>query len=99
MTYIKNQREYGGVWHCSRYTIGIRLFVECSELCRVSFVGHSTKTSLPRATFGKERLSVTTTFTDDSTLGIVRHSAKTSLLRVNHLANGDARQRTVSSRL
>jgi hypothetical protein len=34
-------------------TIGIQLFVECLALCRVFFVGHSTKNSLPSAILGK----------------------------------------------
>jgi hypothetical protein len=38
---------------CS-YTTGIRVFAECRRLCRVLFVGHSAKTSLPRAALGKD---------------------------------------------
>jgi hypothetical protein len=48
---------------------------------------------------GKVLLSVTTTFTESRTLGIGKHSAKTSLPIVKHSANGNAQQRAVSRRL
>jgi hypothetical protein len=48
---------------------------------------------------GKVLLSVMTMFTESRTLGIGRHSAKTALPSAEHSANGDARQRAVSSRL
>jgi hypothetical protein len=59
-----------------------------SALCRLFFIGHSAKTSLPIVALGKVTLSVTTTFTESRTLGIDRHSAKRSLPSVN------ARQKT-----
>jgi hypothetical protein len=48
---------------------------------------------------GKVLLSITTMSTENRTLGTGRHSAKTALLSAKHLANIDARQRVVSSRL
>jgi hypothetical protein len=45
----------------------------------VLFVGHSAKTSLPRAALGKVLHSVTRSFTERKTLGIEIHLAKTSL--------------------
>jgi hypothetical protein len=61
------------------YTTGIQAFDECQELCRVLFVGHSTKTSLPRAALGKVLHSVTRSFTECRTLGTEIHSTKMSL--------------------
>jgi hypothetical protein len=81
------------------YTNRIWLFVECSRLCRVLFVGHSAKKSFSSAALGKVLLSVTTMFTKSRTLDIDRHSTKTSLSSVKRSANGDAQQRVVSSRL
>ena len=49
------------------------------ELCRVLFVGHSTKTSLPRAALGKVLHSVTRSFIECRTLGTEIHSAKATL--------------------
>jgi hypothetical protein len=57
-------------------------------LCRVPFVGHSGNNYLLSAAHSKVTLSLTTTFTESSTLAIARHSP-----------NGDARQSTVSSRI
>jgi hypothetical protein len=48
--------------------------------------------ALPSAALGKVLLSVTTTFIESRTLGTGKHSAKTSLLSVEHSANGDARK-------
>jgi hypothetical protein len=48
---------------------------------------------------GEITLLITTPFTENRTLGIDRHSVKTSLLRVKHLAKCDPRQRVVSSHL
>jgi hypothetical protein len=45
----------------------------------VLFVGHSVKTSLPKATLGKVLHSVTRSFTEYRTLGTKVHSIKTSL--------------------
>jgi hypothetical protein len=72
-------------------TTGIRLFAECSTLCRVLSIGHSAKKSLLSAALGKVPLSVTTAFTESRTLGTGRHSAKTSLLSAKHSAKIGAR--------
>jgi hypothetical protein len=56
------------------------------RLCRVPFVEHSAKKSLPRAALGKVWLSVTSLFTECRTLGTERHSAKTGLPSVKHSA-------------
>jgi hypothetical protein len=45
----------------------------------VLFVGHSAKTSLPRATLGKVLHSVTRPFTECRTLGTETHSVNNSL--------------------
>jgi hypothetical protein len=58
------------------FTTGIRGFTECRLLCRVSFITHSAKKSLPRAALGKVWLSVKSLFTECRTLGTERHSAK-----------------------
>jgi hypothetical protein len=68
-------------------TTGIRLFAECRRLCRVLFIGHSAKPSLPRAALGKLLRSVNSLFTDCRTLGTAKHSAKTALPSVKHSAN------------
>jgi hypothetical protein len=69
-------------------------------LCRVLFVGHSTKKSLSIAALGKDALlSVMTAFTESRTLGTKRHSAKKTLPSVKHSTNNDPQQRAVSSRL
>jgi hypothetical protein len=70
------------------YTTGIRGFADCWPLCRVHFVGHSTKTALPRAVLGKVRLSAKSLFTECWTLGTGPHSAKTLLPSVKHSAKG-----------
>jgi superfamily II DNA or RNA helicase len=46
------------------YTIRIQFFVECSALCRVHFIGHSTKHSLSSSTLGELRLSTQTSFAE-----------------------------------
>jgi hypothetical protein len=68
-------------------------------LCRVLFIGHSTKKSLSSAALDKVMLPVMTTFTESRTISTQRHSAKTSLPSAKHSAKTDARQRAVSSRL
>jgi hypothetical protein len=79
---------------CQKYgyilfiTTGIRGFAECWPLCRVPFVGHSAKKALPRAAFGKVRISAKSLFTECWTLGTGPHSAKTRLLSVKHSAKG-----------
>jgi hypothetical protein len=67
-------------------TTGIRLFAECQRLCRVLFIGHSAKPTLPSATLGKVLRSVKILFTECGTLGTAQHSAKTALPRVKHSA-------------
>jgi hypothetical protein len=46
------------------YTTGIRAFAEYRSLCRVLFIGHSAKTTLPSAALGKVLRSVTRQFTE-----------------------------------
>jgi hypothetical protein len=53
-------------------------------VCRVFFVGHSAKKTLPSAAFGKVLLSVTIVFTKSRTLGTKIHSAKCSLPSAKH---------------
>jgi hypothetical protein len=65
-------------------------------LCRVFFVGYSTKKSLSSAALGKVLLSVTTTFTESKTPGTEKHSAKTPLSSAQHSANDNSRQRVVN---
>jgi hypothetical protein len=72
--------------HLRISTTGIRGFAECRPLCRVPFVGHSTKKALPRAALGKVRLSATSLFIECWTLGRGPHSAKTLLRSVKHSA-------------
>jgi hypothetical protein len=55
-------------------------------LCRVPFIGHSTKEALPRAALGEVLLSVTSWFTECRTLGTGKLSAKTCLPSVKHSA-------------
>jgi hypothetical protein len=69
-------------------TTGIQGFAECCNLCRVLFVGHSTKKALPSAALGKASLSAKRFFPECWTLGTGRHSAKTSLPSVKHSAKG-----------
>jgi hypothetical protein len=78
---ITIQREQYGV-----LTIGIQDFAECRTLCRVLFVGHSTKKALPRAALGEFLLLVTSWFTECRTLGTRELSAKTCLPSVKHSA-------------
>jgi hypothetical protein len=74
-------------------TTGIRAFAKCQPLCRVLFLGHSTKKPLPRAVLGKVLLSVTSSFTECGTLG------KDMFAEWQTLGQGGARQRVVSDRL
>jgi hypothetical protein len=73
----------------SRYhsTTGIRLFAECRRLCRVLFIGHSVKPSLPSAALGKVLRSVNSLFTEWRTLGTAKYSAKTALPSVKDSKN------------
>jgi hypothetical protein len=71
----------------SRITTGIRAFAECRRLCRVLFIGHSAKKTLPSAALGKVLRSVKSLFTECRTLGTAKHSAKTALPSVKHSAN------------
>jgi hypothetical protein len=68
------------------YTTGIQAFVECRRLCRVLFIEHSAKTTLPSAALGKVLRSVKILFTECRTLGTAKHSTKTALPRVKHSA-------------
>jgi hypothetical protein len=47
--------------NCTKFfgadTTGIRLFAECSALCRVQFIEQLTKHALPNATLGEQRHS------------------------------------------
>jgi hypothetical protein len=52
----------------------------------VLFIGHSAKPILPRAALGKVLRSVKILFTECTTLGTAKHSAKTALPRVKHSA-------------
>jgi hypothetical protein len=61
------------------FTTGIRAFAECKPLCRVLFLGRSTKQPLPRAALGKVLLSVTSWFTECRTLGTEKLSANAAL--------------------
>jgi hypothetical protein len=77
------------------YISGYGFHYRNRALCRV--LG-----ALPSAfcrALGKVLLSVTTVFTESRTLGTEIHSAKKSLPSAKHSANGNARQRAVSSRL
>jgi hypothetical protein len=74
-------------------TIGIRVFVECSALCRLLFVGHSAKKPLPSVELGKVLLSANVVVTESRTLGTEIHSAKISLSSATHSTKGDSRQR------
>jgi hypothetical protein len=56
-------------------------------LCRVLFIGHSAKLTLPSAALGKVLRSVKSLFPECRTLGTAKHSAKTALPSVKHSAN------------
>jgi hypothetical protein len=64
----------------------------------VLFVGHSAKTSLPRAALGKVLHSVSISFIECRTLGTEIHSVKTSLSSGKHSANVALSKKTVSDR-
>jgi hypothetical protein len=72
---------------CFILTTGIRPFAECRRLCRVLFIGHSAKPTLPSAALGRVLRSVKRLFTERRALGIAKHSAKTVVPRVKHSAN------------
>jgi hypothetical protein len=65
-------------------TTRIQAFAECRTLCRVPYVGYSTKEALPRAALGEVLLSITSWFTECRTLGTGELSAKTCLSSVKH---------------
>jgi hypothetical protein len=67
-------------------TTGIRSFAECRRLCRMLFIGHSTKKTLSSVALGKVLRSVNSLFTEYRTLSTAKHSAKTALPRVKHSA-------------
>jgi hypothetical protein len=62
-----------------RGTTGIHAFAEYRRLCRVLFIGHSAEQTLPSTALGKVLRSVKSWFTECSTLGPSKHSAKTFL--------------------
>jgi hypothetical protein len=70
------------------FTTGIRVFAECQRLCRVLFIGHSAKKTLPRAALGKVLRSVKSLFTERGTLGTEKHSANNALPSGKHSAKG-----------
>jgi hypothetical protein len=74
VTVLGNMKEKG-----EGCTTGIWIFAECRRLCRVLFIEHSTKTTLPSAAFGKVLRSVKILFTECRTLGTAKHSAKMAL--------------------
>jgi hypothetical protein len=69
-----------------RSTTGIWAFAECRRLCRVLFIGHSAKKTLPSTALGKVPHSVKSLFTECRTLGTTKHPAKTSLPSGKHSA-------------
>jgi hypothetical protein len=73
-------------WLQSIDTTRIRAFVECQDLCRVLFIGHSAKKALPRAALGKVLRSVKNLFTECMTLGTEKHSTNTVLPSGKHSA-------------
>jgi hypothetical protein len=75
-----------GVFFSDGITTGIRAFAECQRLCRVLFIGHSAKKTLPSAALGKVLRSVKSLFTECRTLGTAKHSAKTALPSGKHSA-------------
>jgi hypothetical protein len=75
------------------YTTGIRTFAECRRLCRVLFIGHSAKQTLPSAALGKVLRSVKSWFTECRTLG------KDCFAERQALDKHGSRQRAVSGRL
>src|SRR5688572_10654231 len=66
------------------FTTGIAGFAECSTLCRVPFVGHSTKKALPSAALGKVRNSAKRRFAECQTLGKGPSTAVPKLTVVSH---------------
>jgi hypothetical protein len=83
----------------TRSTTEIWVFVECSAICQVFFVGHSAKKPLSSAALSKVLLSVTATFVESRTLGTGIHLAKISLPSAKHSMKGDARQTAVNRRV
>jgi hypothetical protein len=67
-------------------TTGIWAFAECRRLCRVLFIGHSAKKTLPSTALGKVLRSVKSLFTECRTLGTEKHSANTALPSGKHSA-------------
>jgi hypothetical protein len=54
---IVRRSSFSATLHISSFTTGIRGFAECCILCRVPFVGHSAKKTLPSAALDKVMLS------------------------------------------
>jgi hypothetical protein len=67
-------------------TTGIWAFAECRRLCRVLFIGHSAKKTLPSAALGIVLRSIKSLFSECRTLGTEKHSAKTALPSGKHSA-------------
>jgi hypothetical protein len=91
------------------HTTRIRAFAECRRLCRVLFIGHSAKKTLPSAALGKENFAERGT-RQSPTLGKelvyrvqdTRHSealGKDCFAERQTLGKEGARQRAVSGRL
>jgi hypothetical protein len=78
---------FGCAFNNNSDTTGIRPFPECRRLCRVLFIGHSAKSTLPSAALGRVLRSVKRLFTECRALGTAKHSAKTVLSSVKHSAN------------
>jgi hypothetical protein len=71
----------------STYTTRHSFFAECRWLYRVLFIGHSAKSTLPRAALGRVLRSVKSLFTECRALDTAKHSANTVLPSVKHSAN------------
>ena len=90
-------------------TTGIRLFAECQRLCRVLFIGHSAKPTLPsaalgKADFAKRRTRQSPTLGKDLIYRVrdTRHSpalGKDCFAESQTLGKEGSRQRAVSGRL
>jgi hypothetical protein len=91
------------------YTTGIRLFAECRWLCRVLFIGHSAKPTLPsaalsKADFAERRTRQSPTLGKDLIYRVrdTRHSpalGKDCFAESQTLGKEGSRQRAISGRL
>jgi BarA-like signal transduction histidine kinase len=64
-------------WQC--ITTEILIFTKCSVFYRVFFLRHSANKSLSSAVYDKVLLSVTTTFTESSSLDTRKHLTRSTL--------------------